>query len=117
MRALVAIALAGCTAASSDPGLDALLQVQGAQFRPGPFPADEGGPAALALATRHAEIAIGELGEPLRGVLEPAARGAVIGIDGIDGTWLIPAGPPDFDTPGQATAKATFGVADAFVPG
>jgi hypothetical protein len=41
----------------------------------------------------------------------------VIGIDGIDGTWLIAAGPADLDTPGLATAKATFGVHEDFVPG
>ena len=116
-RALTLLALVGCDAASPDPGLDALLQVAGAQFRPEPFPGDEGGPAAVALTTRHSEIAIGETGEPLRGVLEAGTTGAVIGIDGVDGTWLITAGPADFDTPGQATAKATFGVADAFPAG
>jgi hypothetical protein len=117
MRAVVLVLLVGCTAASSDPALDALLQVKGAQFRPGPFPAETGGPAALAVTTRHAEITIGELREPVRGVLEPAARGAVIGIDGVDGTWLLPAGPADLDTPGQATAKATIGVSDGMPAG
>lgn len=120
MRALFVIVLAGCEAASPDPGLGALLWVehpQGAQFRPGPFPADEGGPAAVAVSTNHGQITIGELNEAVRGVLEPAARGAVIGIDGADGAWIVPAGVPDIDTPGLATAKATFGVADEFPAG
>src|SRR5262245_49035637 len=116
MRALALFGV-GCSAASPDPGLGAMLQVEDAQFRPGAFPADEGGPATVALTTRHSEIAIGALDEPMRGVLAPAATGAVIGIDGVEGTWIIPAGPPDFDTPGQPTAKATFGVGDGFPPG
>ncbi len=117
MRAVWLLLLVGCDAASSDRGLDAMLQVPGAQFRPGPFPADTGGPATVALSTRHSEILVGDVGEPLRGVLEPSARGAVIGIDGFDGTWIIPAGPADLDTPGNATAKATFGVVDDFPAG
>lgn len=117
MRAFLVVALVGCTAASSDPGLDALLQVQNAQFRPGPFPAEAGGPMAYGLTTQHNAIVIGETGESLRGVLDSTARGAVIGIDGIDGTWLIAAGPADLDTPGNATAKATFGVGDEFPSG
>ncbi len=51
-----------------------MLQVPGAQFRPGPFPAETGGPAALALTTRHSEVLVGDVGESLRGVLEPSAR-------------------------------------------
>jgi hypothetical protein len=117
MRVVSVALLAGCNAASPDPGLGALVQVEGAQFRAGPFPADDGGPVALAVTSRHSEITIGELGEPLRGVLESEARGAVIGIDGAEGAWIVPAGVPDLDTPGLATVKATFGVADEFPPG
>lgn len=117
MRALLLFVLLGCDAASSETGLDAMLQVAGAQFRPGPFPVEDGGPATLVVTTRHSEIVVGDVGEPLVGVLDPTARGAVIGIDGFDGTWLIAAGPPDLDTPGNATAKAMFGVVDDFPPG
>lgn len=114
MKAAWLVLLAGCEAATSDPGLTAKLQVQGAQFRPGRFPAEQGGPATLGLTTRHGDITVGELNEPVRGVLEPAARGVVLGIDGEDGTWLFPAGPADLDTPGFATGKATIGTADDF---
>lgn len=117
MRALGVIVLVGCEAASPDPGLGARLQVEGAQFRPGPFPGDEGGPEALVVTSSHADITIGQQREPLRGVLGAAARGVVIGIDGEDGAWIIPAGPPDLDTPGLASAHATFGVADDFPAG
>ena len=90
MRAWLVV-VAGCTAASPDPGLGALLQVQGAQYRPGAFPADDGGPAALAVVTAHAAIPIGTFRERIDGTLEAAARSTVIGIDGFDDTWLVPA--------------------------
>lgn len=117
MRAVWLLALAACDAASPDPGLGALLQVEGAQYRPGAFPDEDGGPAALQVTTRHSAITIGHLDESLSGVLEPTARGVVIGIDGADGTWLLPAGVPELDTPGYASARAVFGVGDEFPAG
>lgn len=110
-------ALAACDAASPDPGLGAWLQVQGAQYRPGPFPGDEGGPPALDVQTRHGQLLIDRLDEPLDATLDAAARAAVIAIAGGDGAWIVRAGPPDFDTPGQPSAKAVFGIAEGFPPG
>lgn len=116
--ALALLALAGCTdGATADRGLTAMLQVEGAQFRPGGFPADAGGPAALAVAAGTSQIVIDRLGDRLDGTLEPAARGVAIGIAGEDGAWLIRAGLPDLDTPGLPSAKATFGLAAGFPPG
>src|SRR5690606_31142816 len=117
MRAAWLLVLAAGEGASPDPGLGALLQVDGAQFRPGAFPAADGGPATLQVTTRHSAITIGRFDEPLHGVLEPVARGVVIGIDGSDGTWLLPADVPELDTPGFASAKAVLGVADEFPAG
>lgn len=112
------LALAGCQdGASPDPGLGAMLQVSGAQFRPGPFPEDRGGPAAIALATRHAQIVIDRLDEQLDGTLEGPAHAAAIGIAGADGAWIVPAGPPALDTPGLPSATALFGVAADFPAG
>jgi len=111
-------ALAGCgTAATSDPGLAAQLQVSGAQYRPGTLPAPSGGPAAIALRTRHASLTIGEVREKLDGVLAPGTRSAVIGIAGSEGGWLLPAGVPAFDTPDDPSVAATIGLADDFPPG
>ncbi|HWO26563.1 MAG TPA: hypothetical protein VNO30_47870 [Kofleriaceae bacterium] len=110
-------ALGACDGASPDPGLGLWLQVQGAQHRPGPFPADEGGPAAIDVQTRHGQILIDRINEPLDATLDPAAHAAVIGIAGSPGTWLVRAGAPDSDTPGLPSAKAVFGVADGFPPG
>lgn len=120
MRGILVVApalLVACTAASPDPGVEAMLRVQGAQFRPGPFPSDAGGPSAQSLVSRHSEIPIGEVDEPVRAVLDPAARGFVLGIAGYDGAWILPAGPPDVDAPDSATAKASIGLAQDFPPG
>jgi hypothetical protein len=65
LAALAALAaLAGCgVSASPDPGLAALLQVPGAQYRPGALPAPSGGPDAISLRSRHSALAVGELRE------------------------------------------------------
>jgi hypothetical protein len=118
MRRLAMLAvLAGCDAASSDPALDAMFRVEGGQFREGEFPGDEGGPATAAVATLSTSVVIATRSEELRGVLEPNARGAVIGIEGFVGTWIVPAGVPGLDTPGFPTANAVFRLAEDFPPG
>ena len=116
MRALVFVAVAGCTAASSDRGRDASLYVAGAQFRPGEFPAATGGPAALSLQALYPTIVIGEDRQQLTAALDPAAQGAIVGLAGQPGTWIVVTGPPDVDTPGEATVHATVGV-DRVDPG
>lgn len=110
-------ALGACSAASSDPGLDAVLEIAGAQYRPGAFPGDDGGPAALALSTRHPQIVIERVGERATGTLAPEARAAVFGIEGYDGSWLVPASPPDLSAPGFPLAIAAFGVRAGIEPG
>ncbi len=118
MRALAILALAGCTdAASSDPGLSAILQVEGAQYRPGPLPDPEGGPRGIQLLPRYAATTIGQLRSTARAVFEPDARVAAIGIAGVDGAWLVPTGTPDIDTPGLPVARITYGVTDGIEPG
>jgi hypothetical protein len=116
MRAvlLAALALAACDAASPDPGITAALQVAGAQFRPGPFPRDTGGPAALSLTSTHSEITIGPIAERVRGILDVSARGVALGIAGQPGAWLLPASSPDIDAPDNPTARATIGLAADF---
>src|SRR5262245_30956505 len=118
MRILALLALAACTdGASADLGLGAMLRVDGAQFRPGPFPRDTGGPDGLQISTAHTMLEVGPVREPVRGVLEPSARGAVIGLADYDGSWIIPASAPDFETPDNPSAMATVGLAADFPPG
>lgn len=115
---VAATGLAACDAASSELGLEAMLQVEGAQFVPGPFPASEGGPAGVQVTVQpRAIVQIGRTNSSVRGVIEPEARSALLGVEGYDGAWLIPAGPPDLDTPNLASASADIALADAFPPG
>ncbi|HSN27945.1 MAG TPA: hypothetical protein VLT45_16765 [Kofleriaceae bacterium] len=111
MRALALLVLAGCAdLASSDPGLGAPLHVDGAQFRPGAFPAATGGPSVASVQTLHATVIVGENRETVSATLDPHATAAILGLDGYRGTWILPAGPPDFDSPQLASLHAGFGV-------
>jgi hypothetical protein len=111
------VALVACDGASNDPGYGAILQIPGAQFRPGRFPRPNGGPATLTATTAHASVTIGRVDESLQGVLEGGAQAAIVGIDGADGTWIVPAGPPGVDLPGSATLSTLFGLGRDTAPG
>jgi hypothetical protein len=107
------VLLGACDAASPDPGIAAALTVAGAQYLPDGMPTPTGGPAVLDLTTPRPTVAIGLAGQRLRGVLAPDARAAIIALhDGRD-AWLVTAGPPDLDTPGDASLAAAFALADA----
>jgi hypothetical protein len=109
--------VASCTVASSDPGYDAFLQVDGAQFRPGAFPDASGGPETLAAATTHSTVEIGRVRERMKSTLDGGATAAIVGIAGEEGAWIVRAGPPDVDAPGLPTATAQLGFADVTPPG
>ena len=111
MRALVLIVLAGCAdLASSDPGIGAPLHIDHAQFRPGGFPAATGGPTVQSIQTLHATVIIGENRETVSATLDANATAAIVGLDGYRGTWIVPSGPPDFESPQFASLHAGFGL-------
>lgn len=117
VHALLLFLACGCDAASPDLGYGTLLEIPGAQFRPGPFPTATGGPATQSAVTTHASVVIGLVHEKLHGVLDPSARATIIGVAGADSAWIVPAGPPDVDTPDSATVTAAFGLDPHAVPG
>ncbi len=99
---LGALALAGCQGASPDPGVEAWLQladVPGAQWRPGPLPDDDGGPAVLGVQTTRATLQLGSVRERLRGQLATDARALALALDGDVGAWILPAAPPASEVP------------------
>ena len=117
-RWLVVLAAVGCgTSATPDPGLGALLQVAGAQYRPGALPQPSGGPGVIALQTRRAALTIGDVREAVSAVLEPGSRSAVIGVAGFDGGWLVPAGVPGSESPDDPSLGAAIALGDDFPPG
>ena len=117
------ILLAACDGASSDLGRDLPLQLAGGgQYRPGPFPADEGGPAAIDVVTAHATVGVASLTERMSGHLAADARSAIIGLGldpagcsptstSVDGAWIIPAGPLDVVNSGDLpTVNQRYGL-------
>ncbi len=116
MRAALLLGLLGCDAATTDLGYGSPLVIEGAQFRPGPFPAASGGPETVQVAGA-ASTTIGTFRTRLHAVLAPDAQGAIIGLAGRDGAWIITAGPPDFETPDRPTATATYGFDPSVAPG
>jgi hypothetical protein len=117
MRALLLLVAACADVASSDPGLGDLLYVDGAQYRPGAFPGANGGPQVEQAVAARPTIVLGTNDDNLHAVLEPAARAAILGIPGARGAWIVTAGPPDFETPGQPSLHLTFGAGEALGPG
>lgn len=117
--ACVLVALGACTGgASSELGYEAPLQVPGAQFRPGPFPAPTGGPDVDGQPQPTVtEVVIGTFDQTLNGLVGPTAHGAIVGVVGADGNWIITAGPPSFSMPNAGTITTKFGFGDTAEPG
>jgi len=86
--------------------------VPGAQFRPGAFPAAGAGPAVLDLTPSHSTIVVGLLREQLIAHFDPSTRGAILGVMGEPGAWIVPVGPPDITQPGAPRLAQAFGLAD-----
>jgi hypothetical protein len=118
MRAVWLLALAACAdTASPELGLGDLLYVDGAQYRPGAFPAATGGPDVVSLIPVNPTIVIGSHDEVVRGLLAPGAQSAILGIRGARGTWIVPAGAPNFSAPDEPTLAVTAGFSDALAVG
>jgi hypothetical protein len=120
MRAATILVLLGACGggASNDLGYEAPLQVPGAQFRPGPFPAPTGGPNVdgepIPTTT---QIVIGNFEQTVNASVGANAHGAIIGVVGADGNWIVTAGPPVFNMPDDGTISTRFGLGDAAQPG
>jgi len=116
VRALVLV-LAACGGVTADPGYGSELSIPGAQVRPGAFPASTGGPQVDQLVTAHASVGIGHIHERVHANMDGTATGAIVGIAGAEGTFVLTAGPPDIEAPTEATATAIFGLDPATRPG
>ncbi len=115
LGATVTLALVACTSASPDPGYDALLQVEGAQWRPGPAPAAANGPAVESVLSQRATLLRDASGQRVAGALGAGATALWVGLDGDDGGWIVPAGPPSVDAPDQPSFALELALA-ASVP-
>jgi hypothetical protein len=118
LRALAIAAIAcGCSGATPDLGYGSELVVEGAQFRPGDFPASTGGPPTVTFVQTHTGVVIGQVREIIHAVFDGSATGAILGIEGTPGSWIVVTQPPDVDTPGEATITRTIGTDPNMPPG
>jgi hypothetical protein len=96
MVSAFALALAsGCSAATSDPGLDALLRVAGGQFYRGQLPTAMDGPAIESFVNASGLIRPGELSAPLSGVVTRDTTALAVYLKGDPGYWIITPGAED----------------------
>jgi hypothetical protein len=110
VRAWLWLLLAGVSAC--DPGrrtgAEAALQVDDALFAAGPFPLERGGPQVRSAVSDHRVVAPGATGERLRGTLDGAATGFLIGLEGDVGHWRLPAALPEVIEPDLPTFDLRF---------
>ena len=113
--AWLVVTIGACgTTASPELGLDSLMKIAGAQFRPGPFPAANGGQDAVMAAPAQRTAYIGGTFDRMNGILGTDARSAIIGLDGVDGAWIVPASFPGIENPNNATVTATMELSHDF---
>lgn len=99
----------GVNGASSDPGLDAVVRVNGAQFVAGARPDATDGPQVLSVETRNLAVYPGQPSRSLTGLIASTAASISVGLEGDAGYWVVPAGPPD-----AFTSQLTFDVKLSF---
>lgn len=114
--ACLVAALACGDGVRADEGRDALMHVEGAQFRREPMPADESGPKVVSAVT-SGRVRAGVSQHACSGELERTATAVAVGLDGDVGYWIVPAGIPLAASPTTPTFQAVFGVAASLAAG
>ena len=115
---VIAIAIAACDGATSDPGTNAMLRVEKAQFVSGPMPAGTpSGPGVATITLPTTTLRPGFAANPLSGAIDPAATAVAIGLEGDVGYWIVPAGPPTIGAPNDASYSAQITLAPSVAPG
>jgi hypothetical protein len=111
---MAAALLCGCTEpVDLDPGLSALLQVNGAEFRAGPMPRSNGGPAVSGLTVSSSQVVAGSREVAMRSFLEKDGTAGLVGLSGDSGYWVVVAGPPPLDSPDSASLEASLSFSGA----
>ena len=110
--AVAAATLSSCEAASTDSGLGTLLRVEGAQWTPGAPPNETDGPAVATVRNARTTVWPGQPEKSITGTLSRQASAVSLMLEGDGGHWILPAGPPDAQSP----AELTFTARIAFSP-
>ena len=88
----VVACVAGCSAAGSDPGADALMRLQGAQFYRGKPPSPGAGPAVTQLSPSPGDIRRGP-NDAVTGFVDRTATAVAVWLEGDVGYWVVHARP------------------------
>jgi hypothetical protein len=111
MRRLIVMACLGaCKGVPSDEGRDASLQLEGARFVRGEWPAVEDGPSIVS-ASLSQRASAGQVRGALAGELDRSALAVAIGMESDRGYWILRAGVPLASAPSFPTFQAGFGLA------
>jgi hypothetical protein len=119
MRAFVVTAalLAGCSAATNDPGLDSLMRVRSAQFYRGTPPGDTSGPSLSGFANDSDYIIPGQISAGLSGLATPDTGSVAIYLDGDVGYWIVLPAAADATQGNQLTWNASLSFSQKLKPG
>jgi len=102
------VLLASCTSSSLDPGIEALVRVQGAQYVAGTLPEPNGGPDVQQARVPHQRVRSGTLNEHVSGSLAPTATAVLLGMKGDRGHWVVLAGVPTAEEPELPSFEANL---------
>ena len=110
---------AACTGGVADnPGLNAYMRVNGAQFVSGPMPAgSSSGPTVLSLHLANTFIYPNFPDYGISGTLAPTATAAAIGLEGDVGYWIVVAGAANYTSPNDPSYAATAAFSGGIIAG
>jgi hypothetical protein len=108
----------GC-GAQTPSAADVSLWVETATFEAGALSslADAGGPAVIDTYSRTSWANPGQRGKILTGTLASGSVALLLGLEGDDGHWILPASSPNTWAPDQPTFSALLGFARDLAPG
>lgn len=108
----------GC-GANAPREADSWLWVENATFEAGALSsvADTGGPAVVDSYSRTSWATPGQRGKILTGTLAAGSVALLLGLEGDDGHWILPASSPNTWAPDQPTFSALLGFARDLAPG
>lgn len=90
-------------------GLEALMQVAGAQYFPGELPAgSDSGPSVQALRVISQTLRVGQTNRVLSGAVAKDGLSVALKLDGDEGYWVKPSGPSDAVLPDALSFEANL---------
>lgn len=109
--------VAACSGVDADEGLDAELNVDGAQFVRGAVPqVSADGPRVRGITLVTPTFEPGERGKSLTAALDARATAAIVLLQQDSGYFVVPAGAPLIDTPDLASLVTSLSFAPTMAP-